>query len=118
MEHHQQRIFLQVNQTKPNINFLSKDDNLVYFQLSAVILRQIFVDTKWLGMTILSLWEKKEAILTILMDSTGNRDYYFAYISAKNSESELTTTEIEIPMIHGANHLIECFQFLKKDFLI
>ena len=52
------------------------------------------------------------------MDSTGNRDYYFAYISAKNSESELTTTAIEIPMIHGANHLIECFQFLKKDFLI
>lgn len=46
-----------------------------------------------------------------ITDSTGNREHYFAYISARDSETELKTSEIEIPMIHGANHLLECFHF-------
>jgi hypothetical protein len=45
------------------------------------------------------------------MDHTGNKDGHFAYILSGEGSSEGSQTEIETHMIHGANHLIECFQF-------
>ena len=45
------------------------------------------------------------------IDHTGNKDGHFAYISSGEGNSEGSQTEIETHMIHGANHLIECFQF-------
>ena len=45
------------------------------------------------------------------MDETGSRNGHFAYISSGNGNAGGSQAEIETPMIHGANHLIECFHF-------
>ena len=44
-------------------------------------------------------------------DHTGSTEGHFAYVFAGDQTPEAAQTEIEMNMIHGANHLIECFNF-------
>jgi len=44
-------------------------------------------------------------------DSTGNRERFFAFISARTSKVKGEIATIEMPMIHGANHEVECLSF-------
>jgi hypothetical protein len=46
-----------------------------------------------------------------LSDSTGSRERSFAYITARTSKREGEIATIEMPMIHGANHEVECLSF-------
>lgn len=46
-----------------------------------------------------------------LSDSAGSRDHFFAYITARTSKREGEIATIEMPMIHGANHEVECLSF-------
>ena len=46
-----------------------------------------------------------------LADSTGSREHFFAYITARTSQREAEIATIEMPMIHGANHEVECLSF-------
>ena len=45
-----------------------------------------------------------------MLDHTGSRNGYFAYIFS-GSGNQNSQTEIETHMIHGANHELECFSF-------
>ena len=44
-----------------------------------------------------------------LFDHSGSRNGYFAYVFSESGNE--AQTEIETHMIHGANHLLECFSF-------
>jgi hypothetical protein len=46
-----------------------------------------------------------------LADSSGSREAYFAYITARTSQRQGEIATIEMPMIHGANHEVECLHF-------
>ena len=44
-------------------------------------------------------------------DENGSKTGKFVYVSAADINAELAQTEIETYMIHGADHLLECFHF-------
>ncbi len=46
-----------------------------------------------------------------LADSAGSREHFFAYITARTSQRQGKIATIEMPMIHGANHEVECLSF-------
>jgi hypothetical protein len=46
-----------------------------------------------------------------LADSAGSREHFFAYITARTSQRQGEIATIEMPMIHGANHEVECLSF-------
>ena len=46
-----------------------------------------------------------------LMDHNGSSNGHFAYILSESGNTETAQTEMETYMIHGANHLLECFSF-------
>ena len=43
-----------------------------------------------------------------MTDDEGRKDHFFAYIASFEMAGE---AEIELPMVYGANHEIECFSF-------
>ena len=46
-----------------------------------------------------------------ILDETGSQNGHFAYIFSGDGNAEGSQSEIETHMIHGANHLLECFHF-------